>query len=128
MWANLQFPVDLVKFTEEILDGKRHFLVPFLPREAVPSDNVCWFIPFPFLCKKRVNSNKIRNIQLLIIIIFYCLLICNLSQIALRYGHEKSPWKKTKKPLKSILFISWIKIQEMSKRLCNLIRGKLRWS
>ena len=26
MWPNLQFPVDLVAFTEEILNGKLHFL------------------------------------------------------------------------------------------------------
>ena len=26
MWPNPQFPADLVKFTEEILNGKRHFL------------------------------------------------------------------------------------------------------
>ena len=26
MWPNSQFPVDLVKFTEEILNGKLHFL------------------------------------------------------------------------------------------------------
>ena len=26
MWANLQFPADLFKFTEEILNGKLHFL------------------------------------------------------------------------------------------------------
>ena len=26
MWPNLQFPADLVTFTEEILNGKLHFL------------------------------------------------------------------------------------------------------
>ena len=26
MWPNLQFPVDLVTVTEEIFNGKRHFL------------------------------------------------------------------------------------------------------
>ena len=26
MWSNPQFPVDLVTFTEEILNGKLHFL------------------------------------------------------------------------------------------------------
>ena len=26
MWPNLQFPADLVTFTDEILDGKLHFL------------------------------------------------------------------------------------------------------
>ena len=26
MWPNTQFPVDLVTFTEEILNGKLHFL------------------------------------------------------------------------------------------------------
>ena len=26
MWPNSQFPADLVKFTEEILNGKLHFL------------------------------------------------------------------------------------------------------
>ena len=26
MWPNLQFPADLVAFTEEILNGKLHFL------------------------------------------------------------------------------------------------------
>ena len=29
MWPNLQFPVDLVTFTEEILNGKLHFLCSF---------------------------------------------------------------------------------------------------
>ena len=91
MSTKSQFSEHLIIFTEEILHEKRHFLLPFLPREAVLSDNVCWLIPFPFFCKKRVNSYKIRNIQLLIIIIFYCLLICNLSQLKLRYGPEKSP-------------------------------------
>ena len=26
MWSNPQFPIDLVTFTEEILNGKLHFL------------------------------------------------------------------------------------------------------
>ena len=26
MWTNLQFPVDLVTFTEETVNGKLHFL------------------------------------------------------------------------------------------------------
>ena len=26
MWPNLEFPADLVTFTEEILNGKLHFL------------------------------------------------------------------------------------------------------
>ena len=38
MWPNLQFPADLVTFTEEILNGKHHFCavsecrVPVFPR------------------------------------------------------------------------------------------------
>ena len=31
MWPNPQFPVDLVKFTEEILNGKLHFLCSVTP-------------------------------------------------------------------------------------------------
>ena len=31
MWANPQFPADLVTFTEEILNGKLHFLCSPIP-------------------------------------------------------------------------------------------------
>ena len=37
MWPNPQFPADLVTFTEEILNGKLHFLcgVPYYVRNGV---------------------------------------------------------------------------------------------
>ena len=31
MWPNAQFPEDLVTFTEEILNGKHHFMCSVIP-------------------------------------------------------------------------------------------------
>ena len=43
MWLNPQFPADLVTFTEEILNGKLHFLcsVLFLKNDYAIQDGFC---------------------------------------------------------------------------------------
>ena len=47
MWPNPQFPVDLVTFTEEILNGKLNFLYSVLKYDS-----------FPFWWKNKQASRK----------------------------------------------------------------------
>ena len=59
MWSNPQFPVDLVKFTEEILNGKLHFLC----RDKTSS--IC---ARQILCLDYSNLEERRNISKLYMI------------------------------------------------------------
>ena len=55
MWPNPQFPTDLVTFTEEILNGKLHFLcsLGYFPR-IQPVQTSSWTLTYP--AKVKVKS------------------------------------------------------------------------
>ena len=48
MWPNLQFPADIVKFTEEIFNGKLHFL----------SNDATEMLPWNIFVKGMLNNFK----------------------------------------------------------------------
>ena len=64
MWPNLQFPVDLVTFTKEILNGKLHFLYSWCAQKCTRkcTHNVSVFkINVPLCIKnKEVANRKLR--------------------------------------------------------------------
>ena len=62
MWPNPQFPADLVTFTEEIVNGKLHFLCS---AGFSPAQQTCFAGEFsklgPSKCKNEVSSTLISN-------------------------------------------------------------------
>ena len=70
MWPNLQFPADLVKFTDEILNGKLHFLcngslyqkITTLKKDEKPNLNIRDIIAIELPClKKKFGSKMIKS-------------------------------------------------------------------
>ena len=57
MWPNPQFPPDLVTFTEEILDGKLHFLYTDIPLSTFPLTLCCSFLSH---LKQKWNFRKLN--------------------------------------------------------------------
>ena len=63
MWPNPQFPVDLVTFTEEILNGKLHFLRS-VTRENVGQKNpavqqfLCYFTNIWSAVRREMTEHK----------------------------------------------------------------------
>ena len=59
MWSNLQFPVDLVTFTEEILNGKLIFLCSdislFIIVESIADSLTPTVKVFLFFAMKRIS-------------------------------------------------------------------------
>ena len=70
MWPNPQFSVDLVTFTDEILNGKLHFLyTAFSPKPLkrytsfIGTRYLISFVTFSFRRQRRVQHCRIRSRQ-----------------------------------------------------------------
>ena len=73
MWPNLQFPADLVTFTEEILSGKLHFLRSGknLPNQhSLPSNEIRFLNVMCFCGQAKI---LITNLQLFFFSFFHLL-------------------------------------------------------
>ena len=57
MWPNPQFPADLVKCTEETLNGKVHFLCSEMNCNQITIDMCLKFYEFIILMNKWANKN-----------------------------------------------------------------------
>ena len=124
MWLNPQFPADLITFTEEILNGKLHFLC---------SVTFITVLPFSFamilLCsclsskKSSVKNHNFQNIPSAEKLAAFFLTLKYFSSLFINVPFKKVPLKFKQIPWKvpvkefSKLFIFEIYVQLFSKNM-----------